>query len=97
MNQTLALLLDAYRELNAKRMFWIVLVISGLVVLAFCMIGVTNDPNAYSQHITLMGVRTPLPALLSRAAMFKLAFTSLGIKLWLTWVAMILADRKSVV
>lgn len=91
MNQTLALLLDAYRELNAKRMFWIVLVISGLVVLAFCMIGVTNDPNAYSQHITLMGVRTPLPALLSRAAMFKLAFTSLGIKLWLTWVAMILA------
>ena len=91
MNQTLALLLDAYRELNAKRMFWIVLVISGLVVLAFLTIGVTNNPRAYVQHITLMGVRTPLPALLSRAAMFKLAFTTLGIKLWLTWVAMILA------
>lgn len=91
MNQTLALLHDAYRELNAKRMFWIVLVISGLVVLAFLMIGVTNDPHAYAQHITLMGIRTPLPALLSRAAMFKLAFTTLGIKLWLTWVAMILA------
>ena len=91
MNQTLALLHDAYRELNAKRMFWIVLVISSLVVLAFLTIGVTNNPRAYVQHITLMGVRTPLPAMLSRAAMFKLAFTTLGIKLWLTWVAMILA------
>ena len=34
-----AMLLDAYRELNAKKLFWITLAISGLVVLSFGSIG----------------------------------------------------------
>ena len=34
MTQTLALLLDAYRELNAKKLFWVVLAISLIVVLS---------------------------------------------------------------
>ena len=32
MTQTLALLVDAYRELNARKMFWISLIISGVVI-----------------------------------------------------------------
>ncbi len=33
--QTWGLLVDAYRELNSKKLFWVVLMLSGLVVLAF--------------------------------------------------------------
>ena len=41
MSQTLALLLDAYRDLNSRRMFWIVLILSGLVAASFAAIGLT--------------------------------------------------------
>ena len=43
MTQTLALFLDAYRELNARKLFWITLVISGVVVLAFALIGINEQ------------------------------------------------------
>jgi hypothetical protein len=42
MTQTLALLLDAYRELNARKMFWITLVLSGMCVIAFALFGVSE-------------------------------------------------------
>ena len=35
----LAMLLDAYRELNARKLFWITLVMSGMVVLSYGSIG----------------------------------------------------------
>ena len=34
-----ALLLDAYRELSSKKLFWITLCISGMVVLSYASIG----------------------------------------------------------
>lgn len=86
MTQTLALLHDAYREMNAKRMFWIVLVISGLVVIGFATIGVSAN-----NQITLLGMSTRLPALFKKGEMFKLVFEALGIQLWLSSIAMILA------
>ncbi len=39
MTAFLAMLLDAYRELNAKKLFWITLGLSGMVVLFFGSIG----------------------------------------------------------
>ena len=39
LTQTLALLLDAYRELNAKKLFWITMILSGVIVLAFAAVG----------------------------------------------------------
>jgi hypothetical protein len=86
MSQTTALFHDAYRELNSKRMFWIVLILSGLVVLSFALIGV-NAKN----EITLAGIHTRLPAIFEKGKMFKLVFYALGIQLWLAWIAMILA------
>lgn len=86
MRQTLALFLDAYRELNSKKMFWIVLALSGLVVVGFATIGV-NSRN----QITLLGMSTRLPALLQKGEMFKLVFDALGINIWLSGVAMVLA------
>jgi hypothetical protein len=35
--QTLAIFLDAYRELNARKMFWITLILTGLVLAFFAM------------------------------------------------------------
>lgn len=43
MTQTLALLLDAYRELNAKKLFWITMILSGLLCLVVLLIGRNGD------------------------------------------------------
>lgn len=52
MRQTWAILFDAYRELNAKKLFWITLALSGLVVVAFAMVSLTpkgprDRPGSY--------------------------------------------------
>jgi ABC-type transport system involved in multi-copper enzyme maturation permease subunit len=89
MNKTLALLLDSYRELNAKRLFWIVLALSGLVVLAFAMIGIKDDT------ITILCWNTPLRAevlsYISPATLYKDLFAYFGIGFWLAWLGNILA------
>jgi len=89
MTKTLALLLDSYRELNAKRLFWISLVISGFVVGAFAMIGVQGDT------ITLLWWKTPLKSdvltYLDPAALYKSMFSYFGVGFWLAWIGNILA------
>jgi hypothetical protein len=87
--KTFALLLDAYRELNAKRMFWIVLIISGVVVGVFGIIGIHNDA------VTVCNWETPIRfvylSLISPETFYKLMFVSLGLKFWLSSLATILA------
>jgi hypothetical protein len=85
--QTIALFQDAYRELNSRRMFWIALLINGVVVLSFLAIGVTPDGS----NLSLFGMHVPLPVPLTRAQLYKIAFSNLGIGFWLTFIAMILA------
>ena len=89
MNKTLALLLDSYRELNAKRLFWIVLLLSGLVVGAFAILGLKDDT------ITLFWWKTPLRAdvlsYISPATFYKDLFEYFGIGFWLSWIGNILA------
>ena len=38
-----AILLDAYRELNSKKLFWVILAMSGMVVLTFGSFGFHED------------------------------------------------------
>jgi hypothetical protein len=88
MTATLALILDAYREMNAKRLFWIVMVISGVIVAAFAGVGLTPT------GITIFGWQSPLEfagAFTSPANFYKLMYYQLGINLWITWAAMVLA------
>jgi ABC-type transport system involved in multi-copper enzyme maturation permease subunit len=89
MNQTFALLLDAYRELNAKRLFWFTLVISGLVVAIFAMLG-NNE-----RGLTVLWWTAELPwlstSIIPAEEFHKLFFVNLGLGMWLTWIAMILA------
>ena len=84
--QTGALFFDAYRELNAKKLFWVVLGLSVLFVGAFALVGV-NDKG-----LTLLWWTIPIPVfnattLPSKAFFYKFVFINFGFQLWLTWAA----------
>lgn len=86
--QTWAILLDAYRELNSKKLFWIVMALSLLVVLAFAMVGINE------KGITILWFSLPFPinsTLFPPELFYKLMFTNLGVKFWLAWCSTILA------
>jgi ABC-type transport system involved in multi-copper enzyme maturation permease subunit len=88
LTQTAALFLDAYRELNAKRMFWIVLVLSLLVVAAFALVGI-NDKG-----ITVLNFEFPSlfnTHFIPPATFYKILFAGLGVGWWLNWVGIVLA------
>lgn len=89
MIQTWAMLVDAYRELNAKKLFWITLMLSGLVVAAFAMVGLTD------KGIKVIAWDIPVPMFnkttMEPATFYKLVFSNLGIGVWLSWGATILA------
>lgn len=89
MRQTAAIFLDAYRELNARKMFWITMMLSGLFVLGFAAIG-NNDRGFTILHWTIEF--PPLSTkVISHADFYKTWFVSLGLKMWLGWIASILA------
>jgi len=83
--QTLAMFHDAYRELNAKKMFWIVLILSGLVVMVFGAVGV-NDGK-----LTLLWFETAIPVMFEKGDLYKMMFSGFGISIWLAFAATILA------
>lgn len=88
--QTAALFVDAYRELNARKLFWVVLGISLLVAGAFACVGLTD------RGISLLGYEVPVPVfnrrvLPSDGFFYKFVFFYLGFSIWLTWAATILA------
>jgi ABC-type transport system involved in multi-copper enzyme maturation permease subunit len=89
LRQTAALFLDAYRELNAKRLFWFVLVISLLVVCAFAMVGI--GPRG----LTVLWFEFDTPMVTSKRfppeLLYKFIFSQLAIPIWLTWIATVLA------
>lgn len=89
MTQTWALFVDGYRELNSKKLFWITLILSGVVVLACGMLGI-NDKGITFLHWQF---ETPVftTELMSPAEFYKMIFASMAIPFWLTWVAAILA------
>ena len=84
-SQTLAMFLDAYRELNAKKMFWIVLILSGLVVAVFGAVGVKNG------NLAFLWFETAIPMTIEPADLYKIMFSGFGISVWLAFAATILA------
>jgi hypothetical protein len=84
MRQTWAILLDAYRELNSKRMFWFVLVLSGIAIGAFAVVGV----GPYG--LTIAGYDLD-SSFVPAKSQYKWLFTSIMIDYWLTWGVLILA------
>ena len=88
MTQIAALFLDAYRELNARKLFWITMILSGVVVAAFALVGI----NEQGLHIIVWDVPFGLTtAIMAEDTFYKSMFVSLGIGFWLTWIAAVLA------
>ncbi len=85
LGQTTALLVDAYRELNAKKLFWITLILSGVLVIVFAGLDLRNG------SVFAFGLRFDLPIDFDRELFFKIVFTQFGVQVWLTWAATILA------
>lgn len=87
--QSTALVVDAYRELNSKRLFWITMILSALVVAAFGLVGINE------KGLTFFIWDFPLPlfntTLIKPGVFYKFVFANIGIPIWLSWAAAILA------
>lgn len=89
MMQTWAMLLDAYRDLNARKLFWLAIAISLLVVLLVGLLGINAQGvnfAGYSLGLTMLNT-----SMMSPETFYKTLFLTLGIKIWLAWAATILA------
>lgn len=87
--QTWAMLVDAYRELCARKLFWISLILSGVVVAAFAAVGI--DENGFQILWFNLPTRVFNTKVLPRETFYSWIYTSFGIGMWLTWAAAILA------
>ncbi len=87
--QTLAMAVDAYRELHARKLFWITLAISLLVAIAFAAVGIDETgPRIFGFGIESALLNTQF---ISEADFYRMLFMGFGLQIWLTWVAAILA------
>ena len=82
--QTKALLLDAYRDLNSRKMFWVVLLLNVIVVAGFSAVGVTGN------RISIFSWRIPQEIPIAQFV-YKWIFTYVIVGRWLTWAATIMA------
>ncbi|MHC4711491.1 MAG: ABC transporter permease [Planctomycetota bacterium] len=86
-----AMLLDAYRELNSKKLFWITLIISGFVVLSYGSIGFNEQGMSMLfglKQIDSEYVNSETPW---ARALYLGIFSDFVVTIWMTWVAVILA------
>ena len=89
MIQTLALLNAAYRELNARKLFWVTMGLSLLIVAAFAAVGINSTGlTILWWEFELEFVNTNF---FPREVFYKFLFANFGIGFWLTWLASILA------
>jgi len=87
--QTIALLVDAYRELNSRKLFWLSIIVSLLVVVAVGALGIDEVGVTVFGYQLKMGLINS--NLIPPDLFYKLLFSNLGVKFWLSWIATILA------
>ncbi len=87
--QTRAMLVDAYRELNSKKLFWITMFLSGIVVGAFGAVGFDETGvSIFWKHFRSPFLNTTF---LPIQQLYKNLFISLGVQTWLSYFGLILA------
>jgi len=87
--QTLAIFYEAYRNLNSKKLFWIVLALSGLSVAAFACVGINE--GGVKILVWQIDSEQVNSQVMPPGAFYKFIFVQFGIGLWLSWIAAILA------
>ena len=88
LRQTVAMFVDAYRELAAGKLFWITLVLSTIVAAAFAAVGIDEKGMTalwFRLDFIPVNSETFPPDLL-----YKFLFFQLGMNVWLAWIATIL-------
>jgi ABC-type transport system involved in multi-copper enzyme maturation permease subunit len=87
--QTWGVLVAAYRELNARKLFWVALVLNGLVIAAMAAVGVDE------KGVSVFGFDLPIPLVNTTTypdgKLYKFIFVGLGVGVWLAWLSTILA------
>ncbi len=86
-----AMLIDSYRELNSKKLFWVILFMSATVVLTFASIGF--DETGMSMFFGLTHVENALltDGSFLASLMYRSIFSTFMVGVWLAWIATILA------
>ncbi len=87
--QTQAIFIDAYRELNAKKLFWITMLLSLLIVVVIASLGINENGYTFL-WFDLDFLPGPMGDI-DPGEYYISLFSTLGISLWLTWIATILA------
>lgn len=88
LRQTVAMFVDAYRELAAGKLFWITLVLSTIVAAALAAVGIDEKGMTalwFRLDFIPVNSKTFPPDLL-----YKFLFFQLGMNVWLAWIATIL-------
>ncbi len=87
--QTWSVFVSAYRELNARKLFWVALALNALVIGAVAAIGIDDS------GISVFGYKLPIPGitttLFPNGQLYKLIIATLGVGFWLAWLSTILA------
>ena len=87
--QTWGVLVAAYRELNARKLFWVALALNALIIAAIAAVGVDE------KGISVFGFDLPISRVNSKTfpdgRIYKLIFAAVGVGLWLSWLSTILA------
>lgn len=89
MTQTLAIFLEAYRNLNSKKLFWITLAISAFVVLPFALMSL--NPHGFKILFWQFDDGWLNTVNIRPAMFYKVVFSLIGVKWWLSVGAIILA------
>jgi ABC-type transport system involved in multi-copper enzyme maturation permease subunit len=87
--QTGAQFVAAYRELNARKLFWVALALNALVIGAVAAIGIDE------KGISILGYELGIPGVNTKlfpdGKLYKVILSSLGVGFWLSWLSTILA------
>jgi hypothetical protein len=87
--QTWAMIVAAYRELNARKLFWVALALNVVVILVIAAVGIDEE------GISVLGYDLQIPGVTSKrfppADFYKLMIETLGVGIWLAWLSTILA------
>jgi hypothetical protein len=87
--QSWALFVAAYRELNARKLFWAALILNAVVIGAVAAVGIDeNGISVLGYELGIPGINTKL---FPDAKLYKLIISGLGVGFWLSWLSTILA------